>query len=86
MACHEVRLFIDHLRGNGHCVSDSELTILNKEARVHHYKKREVVFSQAVVASHIGIVIDGVLASEFINNDESSISRFFCEGDLCANT
>ncbi|WP_199453824.1 Crp/Fnr family transcriptional regulator [Vibrio owensii] len=81
----EVQQFIEYLKHNGYSFSDSELAVLKKEARVHNYKKREVVFSQAVVAGHIGIVIDGVLASEFINNDESSISRFFCEGDLCAN-
>lgn len=85
MALNDVKLFIEHLKRNGHSISDSELAVLNKEARVHHYKKREVVFSQAVVATHIGFVIDGVLASEFVHHDESSISRFFCEGDLCAN-
>lgn len=85
MALNHVTLFIENLKRNGHSINDSELALLNKEARVLLYKKREVVFSQAVVAGHVGIVIDGVLASEFVNNDESSISRFFCEGDLCAN-
>lgn len=78
MALNDIKLFIEQLKRNGHSINDSELAVLNKEARVHHYKKREVVFSQAIVAGHVGIVIEGVLASEFVYHDQSSISRFFC--------
>ncbi len=85
MPVDDVKRFIEQLQSDGYTFKDSELTILSREARIHKYKKRDVIFSQAVVAGHVGIVIDGVLASEFVLHDQSVISRFFCEGDLCAN-
>lgn len=65
--------------------SEAEKALLAEEARLVELTPRDVLFSQSHVSNRFAIIVDGVLASEFIYNDEVGISRFFHEGEICAN-
>ena len=49
------------------------------------FKKKSVLISQTEICDEVYYLADGILASEFVVDDRSVISRFFRKGNFCTN-
>ena len=78
-------LLKNQLQGYDVPVSEEELQELSVNFSLKTYGKRELVFSQTEVCKEVLIVVEGILASEFVQPDKTVISRFFRPGNLCSN-
>lgn len=66
-------------------ISDEEWERFLPLLTVVHYRKKEVIFSDTEISRDILYIVEGIAASEYQNEGEYVISRFFLSGNLCTN-
>lgn len=53
--------------------------------KVVHFKKREIIFKQTEVCKKILFITQGIAASDYQDDGNKIISRFFKKGNFCTN-
>ena len=66
-------------------LSDSEWISFQKNVMPVAIKKGTIIFSSTEVCKHILFITEGFTASEYLNDGNYILSRFFQKGNLCTN-
>lgn len=73
------------VREHGIQIPDDTWTELASRLAPATFKKKATLISQTEVCEHVYYVTGGILASEYVVDDKSIISRFFRKGNFCTN-
>lgn len=66
-------------------LTDNEWSEFSAQCKIKYATKRKIIFRQTEVCKEILYITDGILASEYFNEDKLVITRFFKSGNFCTN-
>ena len=66
-------------------ISDQEWRSIASQLQIRHFRKKDVIISDTEISKDVLYITDGIAASEYQNDGDYVISRFFLKGNLCTN-